>query len=88
MAPLPGFPLPLSPDQPPPGYGWEERDMSVLSSTTTFNTGIDQRDRFLGVARCVICGEDNSSTLQRCNIIMDSEPGVVSGNDLLPLYCG
>jgi hypothetical protein len=72
---LPAFPLPLSPDRPPPGYDWEERDMSVLSATTAFNARIHQRDTdtFLGEPRCVICGEDNSPTLQQCNILMDSE---------------
>ncbi|KXN91128.1 hypothetical protein AN958_02905 [Leucoagaricus sp. SymC.cos] len=56
MAPLSTIPLPLPANKPPPGYGWEERDISVLSTTTAFNTGIERRDTFLGQLRCIICG--------------------------------
>ncbi|KXN82722.1 hypothetical protein AN958_02060 [Leucoagaricus sp. SymC.cos] len=73
MAPLSTIPLPLPVNQPPPGYGWEERDMSVLSTTTAFDTGIEQRDTFLGQPRCIICGLAHSILLQHCHIIRDSE---------------
>ncbi|PPQ67945.1 hypothetical protein CVT26_005825 [Gymnopilus dilepis] len=78
MAPLPLFPLPLSSNGPPIGYGWEGRDMSALSTTTAFNTGIDQRDIFLGERRCIVCGERGNIVLQHCHIIMDSEPEIWS----------
>jgi len=77
MVPLPLFPLPL-PNQPPDGYGWEERDFSVLSTTTAFDTSIDQRDRFLGRERCVVCGEDDDIVLQRCYIVGEEEKETVS----------
>jgi len=70
---LPEFPLPLSPNGPPVGYGWEERDMSVLSTTTACDTGIDQRDIFLGTRRCIICGVKSRSVLQHCHVIRQSE---------------
>ncbi|KAG6377969.1 hypothetical protein JVT61DRAFT_14765 [Boletus reticuloceps] len=59
MAPLSIFQLPLSNGGPPPGYDWEQCSMSVPSvsdETTTFDTGIDRRDTFLGQRRCVVCG--------------------------------
>jgi len=68
------IPLPLRPVNPPHGYGWEEREESTLSTTTAFSTGLDRRDVFLGVRRCVICGIDVA--LQRCHIIMESQPEV------------
>jgi hypothetical protein len=74
--PLSLFPLPLQPFNPPAGYGWEERDSSTPSATTTFDTGLDQRDTFLGRRRCIICGEDIA--VNRCHIIMESQPDVVS----------
>ncbi|KIJ51665.1 hypothetical protein M422DRAFT_243986 [Sphaerobolus stellatus SS14] len=52
--PLSIIPLPLPPNGPPSGYGWEERDISALSTTTAFNTGIDRRDTFLGQRRCIV----------------------------------
>ncbi|PPQ71584.1 hypothetical protein CVT26_010552 [Gymnopilus dilepis] len=76
MAPLPQFPLPLSSDGPPIGFGWEGREMSALSTTTAFDTGIDQRDIFLGKRRCIVCGAGRRVVLQHCYIIIDSEPEI------------
>ncbi|KAI0252307.1 hypothetical protein BJV78DRAFT_1124842 [Lactifluus subvellereus] len=76
MVCLSTIPLPLSPNGPPPGYGWEDRDMSVLSTTTAFIAGIDHRDSFLGWRRCIICGIDNARVLRHCHIIRQSEPDV------------
>lgn len=53
----------------PDGYDWEERSVSQLSTTTTFRAGLDQRDTFLGVARCVVCGFSDSDVLEHCYII-------------------
>ncbi|KIY52854.1 hypothetical protein FISHEDRAFT_23499, partial [Fistulina hepatica ATCC 64428] len=63
----------LPPNGPPSGYGWEERDMSLLSTTTAFGTGIDERDKFFGERRCVICGV-GGLVLQYCHIIREAEP--------------
>ncbi len=73
---LPTFPLPL-PNAPPDQFGWEERDMSLISTNTACNTGIDQRDIFLGTRRCIICGEADDLVLQHCHIIGQSEPSLV-----------
>jgi hypothetical protein len=76
MPPLPVIALPLPPHGPPPGYGWADRDMSTTSSSTAFRRGLEDRDRFLGEVRCVVCGVE---TFQRCHVIMQSEVDVVSG---------
>ncbi len=39
-----------------PTYTWLERNMSALSTTTAFRTGIDQRDRSFGLYRHIIRG--------------------------------
>ncbi|KAL5536861.1 hypothetical protein ACEPAF_684 [Sanghuangporus sanghuang] len=72
MAPLPTFQLPLIPGGPPDGFGWEQREFSDLSRTTAFIAGINERDKFLGRNRCVICGIRTS--LELCYIIPKSEP--------------
>ncbi|KAG2039680.1 hypothetical protein BDR03DRAFT_950837 [Suillus americanus] len=48
--------------------------MSVISTTTAFNTGIGRRDTFLGERRCVVCGHSSDAVLQHCHISRDSEP--------------
>jgi len=82
MEPLSAFPLPLSMNGPPVGYGWEERDnLSLASKTTAFESEIDRRDKFLGEHRCVICGFEVAlrSTLgERSLIIRDTEQELVS----------
>ncbi|KAM6504521.1 hypothetical protein JOM56_001464 [Amanita muscaria] len=80
MPPLPQLTLPL-PNQLPDGYGWENRESSTLQTTTystAFDTGIDDRDTFLGKKRCIVCGAQNSlvrRSLHHCHIIPKSEPG-------------
>jgi len=72
---LPLIPTPLSTGGPPAGYGWEERAIPHLTATTAFNTGIDQRDRFLGRRWCVICGTPvlRPPTCWMCNLFMNSK---------------
>ena len=82
MAPLSTLVLPLPPHAPPSGYGWSDRPLSTLSTTTAFHTGLDQRDQFLGECRCVICGNYGSGILEHCHVIMDSEPHTVSQNGI------
>jgi len=82
MAPLSTLVLPLPPHAPPSGYGWSDRALSTLSTTTAFYIGLDQRDQFLGQCRCVICGIYGSGTIDHCQVIMDSEPDTVSQNGI------
>lgn len=74
MPPLLTFCLPLLSGAPPTGYGWSESEVSALSTTTAFRTGIDRRDQFLGIRRCVVCGASSIEGLEHCHIIMVSEP--------------
>ncbi|KAF5383173.1 hypothetical protein D9615_004890 [Tricholomella constricta] len=71
MEPLPYLP-PLPPNQPPDGYR-EERDFSVLSTTTAFVAGIEERDKFHGEPRCVVCGVANRRILKHAYIIPQEE---------------
>lgn len=72
------FSLPLSTKGPLAGYGCEEREMSLSSTTSAFVAGIDQRDTFHGQPCCIICGISIPKVLSYCHIIRDSEPDVVS----------
>ena len=80
MVGLSSIPLPLSPNGPPTGYGWEDRDMSLMStsSTTAFINGINIRDTFLGKLRCIICGITSTFLLRHCYIIGQTEQEDVS----------
>jgi hypothetical protein len=80
MASMPTF------GHPPTGYGWSDRasDLSALSTTTAFHREtelMDQRDQFLGICRCVICGVASES-LEHCHVIMYSESHIVSENGI------
>lgn len=71
MAPLLTFRLPLPQSAPPTGYDCSDRALSASSTTTAFNTGLDERDQFFGIPRCIVCGI--SIPVDRCRIILDSE---------------
>ncbi|KAI0004450.1 hypothetical protein BJV74DRAFT_807376 [Russula compacta] len=75
MVPLPTFQLPLPSHGPPSGYGWSDCALSDLSTTTAFNTGLNNRDKFLGAPRCIVCGYRRS--LEHCHVIMESQEFVV-----------
>jgi hypothetical protein len=51
--------------------------MSDSSTTTTFETGVNERDTFFGQRRCVICGRQGL-VLQHCYIIPKAEEDTVS----------
>ena len=68
-----GFPLPLG--ALPEGFACSSREASETSSTEAFETGIDERDVFLGVPRCIVCGRRRG--LERCHIIPATEQETV-----------
>ena len=76
MPPLESFQLPLS--SPPSGYAWSDHSLLTLSGRSGFDTGVDERDRFLGRRSCIVCGNQISEVLKRSHIIQESEPDVVS----------
>ena len=72
MPPLNTFPLPLTSGAPPDGYGWPEHDsVSSASRTSAFESGINQRDRFLGKRRCLVCGISDHFYLAHCLIVKE-----------------
>ena len=77
MEQLSMFSLPLPAGAPPPGYGWESRDVTASSTTTAFEMGINARDTFLGQKRCVVCGSSANEWLQHCHIVPISEEKTV-----------
>ncbi|KAI0055198.1 hypothetical protein BV25DRAFT_1815961 [Artomyces pyxidatus] len=54
--PLPTFSLPLH-GGVPPSYEYDDRPISVISTRTAFEAGVDRRDRFFYENRCVVCGK-------------------------------
>ena len=71
--------LPLPLHEPPSGY----RALSASESTTSaFRAGLDQRDRFLGKRRCIVCGIYGDRIMKHCHIIMESESDFVSQNGI------
>jgi hypothetical protein len=73
MPPLTTFPPLLLSGAPPDGYSWPEHDnVSSASGTSAFQSGIDERDRFLGLRRCLVCGMEFDGVLDRCLIVKES----------------
>jgi hypothetical protein len=67
------YPLPYTAPQPPSELFRDVETESGQSGTTAFNTGLDNRDIFLGKCCCVICGESGPAILDRCYIIGHSD---------------
>ncbi|KAH9946371.1 uncharacterized protein BXZ73DRAFT_86508 [Epithele typhae] len=65
MPTLSSFTLPL--DAVPPGFDPGTEALTDGSNTAAFDTGLDRRDVFLGVRRCVVCG--TTISLQHARII-------------------
>jgi len=77
MISLGALPLPLSTNGPPADYLWPQCDNTSIGAIA-FKTGIDRRDKFLGIPCCVVCGDDVDDLLQYCHIIPKMKPMVVS----------
>ena len=75
MSPLNTYPLPYTASQPPAELVHGVETVSGRSDTAEFDTGLDNRDVFLGRRRCVVCGVQRP--LQRCHIIRRSDDEVV-----------
>ncbi|KAN0139014.1 hypothetical protein V8E53_003402 [Lactarius tabidus] len=67
MTPFSQLPLPFL-DQSP-DWEWEERDEDSVLLPIAFNASINQRDKFLGQQRCVICGVASDIVLEHCHIV-------------------
>lgn len=75
MTPLSQLP-PSFPDQSP-DWEWEERDEDSVLLPIAFHDSINQRDKFLGQRRCVICGVASDMVLQHCHIIGEGDEKTV-----------
>ena len=74
------FSLPL-PNRPPTGFGSSDRSL-LTAATSALETGIDERDIFLGIPRCTICGI-GSEVLEHCHIIpLPEDKRIVSRNGI------
>jgi hypothetical protein len=62
------YPLPYTTSQPPQELVHDIQTVSGHSDTAAFDMGLDNRDVFLGLCRCVICGH-GPIDLQRCHIV-------------------
>ena len=67
------YPLPYTIPQPPPGLFRNVETVSGCSDTAAFETGLNNRDVFLGRRRCVVCGESGPCTLEHCHIVGRSD---------------
>ena len=67
-----------------PDYAQSDRPISELSTTTAFNTGIDERDVFLGRMRCVVCGV--GYVLEYCHVLPRHEMQTVCQIDYIPPF--
>lgn len=69
--------LPLSFPEQSPDWEWEERDEDSVLLPIAFNDSINERDKFLGQKRCVICGVASDMVLQHCHIVDGGYDGIV-----------
>lgn len=77
MSQLNLYPLPHMPPLPPPEFFQDVKTLSEQSDTVAFNTGVENRDMFLGWRRCVICGDPNQATLRYCHIVGHPDKAIV-----------
>ena len=63
---------------PPSESSLSDPPLSALSTTTAFHDALDQRDKFLGIGRCVVCGDHGHEIVEHCHVVRDSEPDTVS----------
>ncbi len=69
------YPLPYTASQPPSSLRHGVQTESGHSDTAAFDTGLDNRDIFLGERRCVVCGYQD--IVDHCHIIRSSDNYVV-----------
>jgi hypothetical protein len=83
MSSLAQLPLPF-PEQSP-DWEWEERDEDSVLLPIAFNDSINERDKFLGQRRCVVCGVASDMVLQHCHIVDEQYDDIVKSKICLNL---
>jgi hypothetical protein len=71
------YSLPYTAEQPPPELFHEIEMESECSDIAAFNTGLEERDLFLGKRKCVVCGTGILEALENCHIIGHSDHEMV-----------
>ena len=71
------YPLHYTAPQPPPELFRDVETVSGHSDTVAFDTGLDNRDVFLGRRRCVVCGEGSPVVLEHCHIVHPTDNAAV-----------
>src|SRR5712675_485875 len=71
---LHAYPLPYMLPEPPTELFFRVETATGRSDTAAFETGLDTRDLFFGMRRCVICA---NPTVERCHIIPHEDGTVV-----------
>src|ERR1700733_8415161 len=79
MSQLNLYPLPYTASLPPQELVQPIQTPAVsgCSDTEAFNTEVNNRDTFLGVPRCVICGDPDHVVLKICHIVGHSDIATV-----------
>ena len=70
MPALQNIPLPFPLNGPPPGFAYDQRSISELSTTTALHDGVNERDSWNGERKCVVCGKGE---VRFCQILPESE---------------
>lgn len=78
MSQLSLYPLPYTGQEPPPELFRDIVTVSGRSDSTTFDTGVSDRDVFLGRRGCVVCGEVIPQVLEYAHVIGSSDHEAVS----------
>ncbi len=73
------YPLPYTASLPPQELVQPIQTLAAsgCSDTEVFNTEVENRDTFLGVPRCVICGLIDVDGLDKCHIVGHSDIAMV-----------
>ena len=71
------YPLPYTIPQLPSGLFRYVETVPGCLDTAAFETGLNNRDVFLGTRRCVVCGESGPCILEYCHIVGRSDDEAV-----------
>jgi hypothetical protein len=77
MSQLNFYPLPFTSDEPPSELFHDIESVSEHSDSVVFNTGLEERDVFLGLRGCVVCGINTPQMLENSHMIGPSDHEVV-----------
>lgn len=68
MVLLERYALPLPRNVPPEGHVYDRDITGEDGNVAAFVSGINERDRFLGTPKCLVCGQGGLEILEDCHI--------------------